>query len=102
MDVRLGLTGEDAIYQNIRTILFGERGSIVLRPNMCVGQEYVLDAKSDAEIAMLITEQIEKYEPRVRIKNVKVWTGDNISQKRIRLVYNIAGYEGDFQFFEEV
>lgn len=99
MDVNLGLTGEDAVYQNIRTILFTEKGSVPLMPNFGLGSE-MMKAKSDAELSAMIYDQLTTYEPRINIKRVFI-DGESFSSRRVRLLYNIEGYDDEeFSFFE--
>jgi phage baseplate assembly protein W len=102
MTVSIGIAGEQAVYQNIRTILFSEKGSCVLMPNMGIGS-LLLGVNSKEELSKLIFEQLSEYEPRMKIKSVQVTDNSTVGQYVVRLTYNIEGYgDEEFGFFEPI
>lgn len=70
--VVIGATGREEIYQNVRTILSTQKGSVPLDREFGVDQTF-LDHPSRTAMTMAlpaIVEAVEKYEPRVQVTEV--------------------------------
>jgi len=72
--LKLGLTGIEEIAQNIRLILSTPKGSIPLDRNFGINWD-LIDKSFPATIQLLkaeVVKAVETYEPRVKVKEVKV------------------------------
>lgn len=100
MEVKLGLTNEESIYQAIRTILLTEKGSVPFRPRMGVGSLRMLDSNVDRMgLSLEIIEQINTYEPRIKVKQVVFREGDTASNLRVGIIYTIKETGIDSSYF---
>ena len=72
--IKLGLTGIEEIAQNIHLILSTPKGSVPLDRNFGINWD-LIDKPFPATIQLLkaeVVKAIETYEPRVKVKEVKV------------------------------
>lgn len=98
--VKLGLSGEEAIYQSIRTILLTEKGSIPFRPRMGVGSLRNLDSNTDRmDLSLEIIDQLNTYEPRINVKQVFFRSGDTPTELRIGISYTILETGEESSYF---
>ena len=73
-NLKLGLAGIEEIVQNIRLILSTPKGSVPLDRNFGINWDLV-DKPFPATIQLLkaeVVKAIETYEPRVKVKEVKI------------------------------
>ena len=71
-DIEIGARGLKAIIQNVRTIITTWRGTVFLDRTFGIDPR-IIDRPinlAQAELIMDITQQIEKYEPRVQITSI--------------------------------
>ena len=72
--LKLGLAGIEEIVQNIRLILSTPKGSVPLDRNFGINWD-LIDKPFPATIQLLkaeVVKAIETYEPRVKVKKVKI------------------------------
>ena len=88
--ISLGITDQtESIRQCIRVILTTSKGEVPFRPRFGLSPEDLLDGrKKDVDIAYEIIEQLERYEKRIKVKQVVISSID-ASQKLVNIHYAI-------------
>lgn len=62
---------EESIRQNIRNILFTNRGAVPFRPGFGLGAEQLLGGNMQSlDLAYEVTDQLSRYEKRIKVKQV--------------------------------
>ena len=80
-EIRIGVTGTDEIYQNVRTILATTQGSVFLDRHFGTDGT-LIDQPSPAAMARYrnhVVTEIEKQEPRGKVVSVSFGTADSDS-----------------------
>ena len=91
--LKLGLTGIEEIVQNIRLILSTPKGSVPLDRDFGINWD-LIDKPSPATIQLLKAEAvkaIETYEPRVKVKQVKIENATADGKLGVKALVKILG-----------
>ena len=83
-DIIIGATGLEEIFQNVRMILTTPKGTVPLDRDFGLSQTFLDQPTTLAKAKALpeIIEQVEKYEPRVKVTEV-VWVDSGIMEGKL-------------------
>lgn len=90
-EYKIGLTGVDEIIQNVKVILNTRKGSVPLDRDFGVDWS-IIDKPTPASLNLLkvdIVETVEKYEPRVKVKEVNLIESEYISDGILRVLLKV-------------
>jgi len=93
----IGVKNDTAIARSIRNLVFTTPGERFFNPNLGSGvSELLFDNIDDISAAVIrdeIEETIIKYEPRVRLQDVKVKANYDNNEFNVTISYDIIGIE---------